>query len=155
MITTILLLTIIILLSLLVARPFMKGAFRPLLLAGSLENFTSQSHAQTPKMVPSCWKFDPLEEKILLMLMQKNRQGISVSDLNKLLNVEGKTAENQRQRRHLVVKELNTKLFVLFNIRECIARIPDPLDSRKKQYVIQVSREIGTELSLHLSHARV
>lgn len=67
------------------------------------------------------------------------------------MNIEGKTAVNQRQRRHIVLKELNTKLYVLYNIREFIVRIRDPLNSRKNQKVIQGSREIGTELCLHLS----
>ena len=150
--SNVLLLVTIILLSLLAARPFIKGAYR--VPAG---NRISESRVDTwqksqQNSLPKSWKFDPHEEKILEQLLANWEQGISVSQLNDLLNLKGKSAENQRQRRHLVIKELNTKLFVLFNIRECIVRIPLAFDSRKKQYIMLINEEVYEKLSHFISY---
>lgn len=148
--TVLMLLATIIILLLLVAIPFMKGAYRAQLSSSMSHLIHENRESSNQRVLPSCWKFDPHEEKILLHLLTHVETGISVAELNQLLKVEGKSAENQRQRRHLVIKELNTKLFVLFNIRECIVRVPEEFDSRKKQYVIIVSSEISNELSAFL-----
>lgn len=149
--TILLLLATIVLLSLLIARPFVKGAYRiPVtntVLNVRLDNYQGMERNKIAKS----WKFDPHEEKILEQLLVNYEKGISVNQLNELLNLKGKSAENQRQRRHLVIKELNTKLFVLFNVRECIVRIPEAFDSRKKQYVILINEEIYQEISSFLA----
>lgn len=148
--TILMLLTTIIILSLLIARPFMKGAYRAQLSSSMAHLIRENRESSNQRILPRCWKFDPHEEKILLHLLTHVETGISVAELNQLLKVEGKSAENQRQRRHLVIKELNTKLFVLFNIRECIVRIPEAFDSRKKQYIIQIPPPLAQELSRFL-----
>lgn len=132
---------------LLVARPFIKGAYSAKLSTETARHVTERSAYLKMPAKTKNWKFDPHEEKLLHQLLSNPVGGISVKELNAILNLEGKSAENQRQRRHLVIKELNTKLFVLFNVRECIVRIPESFDSRKKQYVILIDEEIIKELS--------
>lgn len=141
----------IILLTLLIARPFVKGAYKTSSFNAVMESRADNSRNFNQYRVSKSWKFDPHEEKILEQLLVNWEGGISVPELNKLLNVGSKSAENQRQRRHLVIKELNTKLFVLFNIRECIIRIPETLDSRKMRYVILISKEVYEELCRFLT----
>jgi hypothetical protein len=148
---TLSLLGTIFLLLLLVARPFLKGAYKIPILSEVVQSRLDNSRNFQQYGVSRLWKFDPHEEKILQQLLMNWESGISVAQLNDLLNVGEKSAENQRQRRHLVIKELNTKLFVLFNIRECIVRVPEAFDSRKKQYVILISEEVSKELSHFLS----
>lgn len=63
MINMILLLTIIILLELLVARPFITGAFCMLIPAYSIDNFMGLSHAKMPILASSGWEFEILEVK--------------------------------------------------------------------------------------------
>ncbi len=149
------LLAIIILLTILIARPFFNGAYRvpeikstPNQQSDSLQILHLDNHFLS-------WKFDPHEEKILENLLNNRNDGISVSQLNQLLNLKGKSAENQRQRRHLVIKELNTKLFVLLNIRECIVRVPEAYDSRKKQYLLLTDAEVYLKINSLLSKARL
>ncbi len=132
---------------LLVARPFIKGAYSAKFSTETARHVTERSAYLKMPAKTKNWKFDPHEEKLLHQLLANPVGGISVKELNAILNLEGKSAENQRQRRHLVIKELNTKLFVLFNVRECIVRIPESFDSRKKQYVILIDEEIIKELS--------
>ena len=135
----------------LIARPFLKGAYKVPAVSGVVQYRVDNSYNFQQARISRSWKFDPHEEKLLLQLLISRYDGISVAQLNDLLNVQDKSAENQRQRRHLVIKELNTKLFVLFNIRECIIRIPDAFDSRKKQYIILLSEEVYKELSRFLA----
>ncbi len=145
--TMVLLLATIILLSLLIARPFVKGAYR-IPVSNTVLGSQQETYQGTERnRICKSWKFDPHEEKILEQLLINYEKGISVNQLNELLNLKGKSAENQRQRRHLVIKELNTKLFVLFNIRECIVRIPELFDSRKKQYVMLINDDIHQSIS--------
>lgn len=146
-----LLLATTILLVFLISRPFLKGAYKVPAVRGVIQYRLDNSYNIQQYRISKSWKFDPHEEKLLLQLLSNRYDGISVAQLNDLLNVQDKSAENQRQRRHLVIKELNTKLFVLFNIRECIIRIPDAFDLRKKQYIILLSEEVYTELSRFLA----
>lgn len=132
---------------LLVARPFIKGVYSAKFSTESSRYVAERSAYQSMPSKTKNWKFDPHEEKLLHQLLANPAGGISVKELNSILNLEGKSAENQRQRRHLVIKELNTKLFVLFNVRECIVRIPESFDSRKKQYVILIHDEVIKELN--------
>ncbi len=135
-----------------VVRPLLRGANSDLSLSQQSNLDTEKYKENKTANISSSWKFDPHEEKILLQLLSNIKLGISVNELNTLLNIEEKSAENQRQRRHLIIKELNTKLFVLFNVRECIVRIPDSFDSRKKLYSIHITKEIQQELSDFLSN---
>lgn len=145
--TMVLLLATIILLSLLIARPFVKGAYK-IPVSNTVLGSQQETYQGTERnRICKSWKFDPHEEKILEQLLINYEKGISVNQLNELLNLKGKSAENQRQRRHLVIKELNTKLFVLFNVRECIVRIPELFDSRKKQYVMLINDDIHQSIS--------
>ena len=145
--TILLLLVTIVLLSLLIARPFMKGAYRIPVINTVIGSQQESFHSSEKNKIAKSWKFDPHEEKILEQLLVNYEKGISVNQLNELLNLKGKSAENQRQRRHLVIKELNTKLYVLFNVRECIVRIPEAFDSRKKQYVMLINDDILQSIS--------
>jgi len=63
--------------------------------------------------------------------------------LNSITNLTNLSAENQRQRRHLFLKELNIKLFLIFGIRESIVRLDSLEDKRVKNYVL--SEEIDKE----------
>ncbi len=145
-------LLIFIFLLLFVVRPLLRGANSDLSLTQPSNLIVEKYKEKITANISSSWKFDPHEEKILLQLLSNIKLGISVNELNTLLNIEEKSAENQRQRRHLIIKELNTKLFVLFNVRECIVRIPDSFDSRKKLYSIHITKEIQQELSDFLSN---
>jgi hypothetical protein len=68
---------------------------------------------------------------------------VDVKTLNLITNLTGLTAENQRQRRHLFLKELNLKLFLIFGTRESIVRLDSLEDKRVKKYVL--SEEIDRE----------
>jgi hypothetical protein len=149
--TILALLATIAILLLLIAKPFIQGAYSTKLPEKTSEYVSNGWIARKAPGITKNWKFDPHEEKILHQLLSNPQLGISVKDLNSLLNLGGKSAENQRQRRHLVIKELNTKLFVLFNVRECVVRIPESFDSRKKQYIILITDEIYQELSTYLN----
>jgi hypothetical protein len=79
---------------------------------------------------------DPQEEKLLTALLNSKNNGISVDDLNSLLNLQNLSKENQRQRRHIIIKELNLKLFLLLGVRESITRKSEFPDKRIKTYSI-------------------
>ena len=64
--------------------------------------------------------------------------------LNNLTNLTNLSPENQRQRRHLFLKELNLKLFLIFNIRESIIRYDDENDKRIKIY--KLSDQISPDM---------
>jgi hypothetical protein len=75
--------------------------------------------------------FDPLEIKLMNTLVLKHgTDGISVAELNEILNLSKLSSVNQRLRRHIVLKELNLKLFLFTSIRESISRIPSKTDKR-------------------------
>jgi hypothetical protein len=78
---------------------------------------------------------DPHELKLLNALISaKPSSGIAVNEINALLNLSKLSKENQRQRRHIIVKELNLKLFLVSGLRESIIRVSSEIDKRVKYY---------------------
>jgi DNA-binding transcriptional MerR regulator len=80
--------------------------------------------------------FDELEMRLLKAITNPEEKGLDIASLNSLLNLKKLSEENQRQRRHLFLKELNLKLFLLFGIREGITRVEFDSDKRMKRYVL-------------------
>lgn len=87
--------------------------------------------------------FDTLEVRFLHKLLEQDGNEVDVKILNSITNLTNLSAENQRQRRHLFLKELNLKLFLIFGIRETIIRLDSLEDKRVKYYVL--SEEIDKE----------
>jgi hypothetical protein len=87
--------------------------------------------------------FDTLEIRFLHKLLQEDEFGVNVKTLNTITNLTHLTDENQRQRRHLFLKELNLKLFLIFGIRESIVRLDSLVDKRVKNYILsnQIDKE--------------
>lgn len=78
---------------------------------------------------------DPHEAKLLRAILKSpNNSGIDVNQINELLHLTKLSKENQRQRRHIVLKELNLKLYLISGVRETIKRIPSEADKRVKYY---------------------
>jgi hypothetical protein len=88
--------------------------------------------------------FDTLEERVLSKILETSNNGLHVKSLNELINLTNLSAENQRQRRHLFLKELNLKLFLMFGVRESIIRLDDSEDKRVKIY--KLSEKISQEM---------
>ena len=80
--------------------------------------------------------FDILEVRFLHKLLKLEGNEVDVKTLNSITNLNQLSAENQRQRRHLFLKELNLKLFLIFGIRESIVRLDSMEDKRVKNYVL-------------------
>lgn len=87
--------------------------------------------------------FDELEVRLLKAIINRAENEIDIPNLNLLLNLKKLSEENQRQRRHLFLKELNLKLFLLFGIREVITRVEFDSDKRMKRYVLDEKFEIA------------
>ena len=87
--------------------------------------------------------FDTLEKRFLNKLLQQEELGVNVKTLNSIANLTQLSDENQRQRRHLFLKELNLKLFLIFGIRESIVRLDSSVDKRVKNYILsdQIDKE--------------
>jgi hypothetical protein len=77
-------------------------------------------------------RLDELEIRFIKNILEDN--SIGVSELNKILRIEKLSKENQRQRRHIFVKELNIKLSLSCKLRESIVRVPSETDARSKFY---------------------
>jgi hypothetical protein len=89
------------------------------------------------KIIPIKY-FDPIETKILIELIDKSPSGgISINELNIFLNLNNLSSENQRQRRHIILKELNLKLYLITGLREVIKRKSFQIDKRIKYYIIE------------------
>jgi hypothetical protein len=86
--------------------------------------------------------FDELEVRLLKAIIDPAENGIDIPNLNALLNLKKLSEENQRQRRHLFLKELNLKLFLLFGIREGITRVEFDSDKRMKRYILDEKFDI-------------
>ena len=82
------------------------------------------------------FSLDPLEIKFLYYILKNEKNSISTNDFNNLIFLNKMTAINLRQRRHILIKELNIKLFVISNIRESIVRGSSEVDKRKKIYCL-------------------
>jgi hypothetical protein len=83
-----------------------------------------------------------LEIRLLQAILDQDSNGLGIANLNSLLNLTKLSEENQRQRRHLFLKELNLKLFLIFGVREGITRIESETDKRVKLYVLNEKIEI-------------
>ncbi len=78
---------------------------------------------------------DPHESKLLRAILDSpNNTGLDVKQINELLHLTKLSKENQRQRRHIVFKELNLKLYLISGVRETITRVPSESDKRIKYY---------------------
>ncbi len=65
--------------------------------------------------------FDTLEIRILERFISENsNKKISVEVANQILRYKNLSKENQRQRRYILIKELNLKLNILFQLSDCI-----------------------------------
>lgn len=78
-----------------------------------------------------------LEVRVLSKLLVSGC--ITVNDFNDIVKLSALSKENQRQRRHLFIKELNLKLYVINGCRENITRIDDQNDKRSKLYCLSES----------------
>ncbi|MEY4987433.1 MAG: hypothetical protein RL567_1212 [Bacteroidota bacterium] len=78
--------------------------------------------------------FDTLEIRFLTRITDSESKALSVSETNEILRIEKLSKENQRQRRHLFLKDLNVKLKMIFNVNESIERQSTEYDRRSKYY---------------------
>lgn len=109
-----------------------------------LFNQKDKAVTQTPtvKLKQGNRYFDDLEIRLLQAILDQDSNGLGIANLNSLLNLTKLSEENQRQRRHLFLKELNLKLFLIFGVREGITRIESETDKRVKLYVLNEKIEI-------------
>ncbi len=92
--------------------------------------------------------FDILEIRFIKRLLDSENDELSVVETNEILRIEKLSKENQRQRRHLFLKELNMKLKMVFNINECIERQSTEFDRRSKTY--SLNSQVNTKLLIEL-----
>ncbi len=92
--------------------------------------------------------FDVLEVRFIKRLLESENDELSVGETNEILRIEKLSKENQRQRRHLFLKELNMKLKMIFNVNECIERQSTELDRRSKMY--SLNSQVNTKLLIEL-----
>lgn len=87
--------------------------------------------------------FDTLEIRFLKRILTSESRLLSVVEANEILRIERLSKENQRQRRHLFLKDLNMKLKMIYKIPECIERQSTELDRRSKYYCLHkdISKE--------------
>lgn len=78
--------------------------------------------------------FDYLEIRFLRDILDSRANGFDTNALNTFLKSSELSQETQRQRRHLFLKELNYKLFLITNLRESIVRVSSEADKRMKFY---------------------
>ncbi len=90
------------------------------------------------KMKASAGNFilDPYETKLLSALLNDSNGSLDVKKINEILNLTKLSKENQRQRRHIILKELNLKLFLISGIRETVTRVASESDKRVKYYTL-------------------
>lgn len=120
---------------------FLKGLS---IFAIPLFNQKNNETAKSPsvKLKTGNRYFDDLEIRLLQAILDQDSNGLGIANLNSLLNLTKLSEENQRQRRHLFLKELNLKLFLIFGVREGITRIESETDKRVKLYVLNEKIEI-------------
>ena len=98
------------------------------------------SHIELAKFNSSLKKtifnLDPLETKFLYHLSVASESGMSIFEINKLFHLNKLSIVNQRVRRHIIIKEMNLKLFMITDIRECIIRVASEDDKRVKFYYL-------------------
>jgi hypothetical protein len=88
-----------------------------------------------------------LEIRVLKRLIDSNQ--MSVVEFNELIKLANLSKENQRQRRHLFIKDLNLKLSILNGCRENILRLDGEIDKRSKIYSLNDSLDKNL-LEMHL-----
>jgi hypothetical protein len=116
-------------LSILQIRQLKKFNIKALMLNKETSNAPNLKHPNQHNF------FDPHEIKLInAVILNAYSEGISITELNDILNLSKLSSENQRLRRHIILKELNLKLFLLTGIRESISRIPSHTDKRLKFY---------------------
>lgn len=76
--------------------------------------------------------FCEMEVRFLIDLLDS--RVITVNDLNSLLKINGKSFQNQRQRRHIFMKEINLKLGLIYGKNETVVRKESVDDKRVKVY---------------------
>lgn len=76
--------------------------------------------------------FCELEVRFLVELLSKKK--LTVNELNSLLKINNKSFQNQRQRRHIFLKEINLKLGLIYGENETIIRKESLEDKRVKVY---------------------
>lgn len=84
----------------------------------------------------TAYTLDPIETRFLQQLLNANKSGISVFEINRMFNLDKLSEANQRVRRHIIIKEINLKLFMITQIRECVIRVPSISDRRMKFYYL-------------------
>ncbi len=92
--------------------------------------------------------FDVLEVRFIKRLLESENDELSVGETNEILRIEKLSKENQRQRRHLFLKELNMKLKMIFKVNECIERQSTEFDRRSKMY--SLNSQVNTKLLIEL-----
>ncbi|MDT8887871.1 hypothetical protein [Aquirufa regiilacus] len=91
---------------------------------------------------------DTLEIRFIKRILSQEDKLLSVNEANEILRIERLSKENQRQRRHIFLKELNLKLKMIYQVPECIERKSTELDRRSKYYSLheQISKESIEEM---------
>lgn len=102
-------------------------------------------HKENKDLIPF---FDTLEIRFLKRILSHEEKLLSVNEANEILRIERLSKENQRQRRHLFLKDLNVKLKMIYKIPECIERKSTEIDRRSKYYSLheQINKESIEEL---------
>ena len=67
--------------------------------------------------------------------------GLSTERLNQLLGIDTKTPENQRRIRHEVIKSINSKMKVIYNVDEPVER--QQIEADKRMFVYVLSKSIS------------
>ncbi len=78
-----------------------------------------------------------LEMTVLSDLISKGRNGtLNTIELNSILNIDGKSQDNQRKIRADFIAEINQKIEAKYNINNCIDRKPSKDDKRITLYYL-------------------
>lgn len=98
--------------------------------------------------LPFDWlAFTQQEKNVLTDLTETEDDSFTNEKLHSMLNIDDKTSDNQRKIRADFLKNLNSKLKVMFNIDDAVQRIPTSLDRRMYYYKLHpniVEMVLGT-----------
>lgn len=113
----------------------------------SINQTSAHNKHDKQKLIPY---LDTLEIRFVKRILSQEDKLLSVNEANEILRIERLSKENQRQRRHIFLKELNLKLKMIYQIPECIERKSTDLDRRSKFYCLheQISKESIKEMLL-------
>ena len=82
----------------------------------------------------------PLEQKLIQELLKLTKEAnLTTYEINDILQLKNKAAENQRKLRMSIINEVNKKIKEHFNISNAIQRKDDPSDKRIKLYHLKDS----------------